>query len=438
MSFFKGLSADKLGCTKIVAPAEVIGRRGQLYKLLDISLPDDQAAPIIVSCRSEYSTDQSTVSNVGGAPTDIVGATNAAPIIVATKSPGGYIATLPNGRPVVITGVRGNAAANGSWNITIPGTLAVIGATFASPIEITTAAPHGYPTNAQVAINGVTGNTAANGNWSIVVTGASTFQLVGSVGNAGFIAGGTCTPANLLSLTGSDGTITATNFAYLAGGVCIPISGQNTGSGQDLLGSPLVGLLIWGVGGAHNELEFDIPSPRLAAQLTPIDPNNRPSINIGSGIQVPISASHVSLWVRNDANLSPVNNLALDNWIGCTTAAKVMAFVCPDGGSSRAILTRTIYAVGGNNTFKPDSLASGSSVRISVPPFAKRVRIQAGGATLDVNCTNNVGMAYRFFSIPSGWEDWVDFDPQTSTLEIFNRTSNNINWMQCVFDVSPI
>jgi len=438
MSFFKELSADKLGTSKIISPAAAIGNRGDLIKMLDISVPDNQAVSLIVSCRSEYSTDQSSSSNIPGLPITIVGATNAAPIMVATSQPGGYIASLPNGRPVVIVGVRGNFAANGSWNITIPGAVGVIGATFATPIEITTAAPHLYPTNAQVSIVGVTGNTAANGNWSIVVTGPTTFQLVGSIGNAGFVAGGTCTPQNLLSLTGSDGTITATNFAYLAGGTCTPISGTQ-GSGIDLVGSPLVGLLQWGVGGGHNELEFDIPSPRLASQLEPkLSPGNRPTVNIGSGIQVPISASHVSLWVRNDAALSPVNDASLQNWVGCLTAAKVIAFVCPDGGSSRAIITRTIYAVGGNNTFHPDTLAPNASVKINIPPFAKQVRVQAGGATLDLNFLNNVSMFYRVVSIPSGWEDWVGFDPQAGTIEIFNRTSAGINWMQCVFDVSPI
>jgi hypothetical protein len=64
--------------------------------------------------------------------------------------------------------------------------------------------------------------------------------------------------------------------------------------------------------------------------------------------------------------------------------------------------------------------------------------VQAGGATLDLNFLNNVSMFYRAVSIPSGWEDWVGFDPQAGTIEIFNRTSAGINWMQCVFDVSPI
>lgn len=66
----------------------------------------------------------------------------------------------------------------------------VSGATNASPIEITTAAAHGLSTGTVVLIFGVEGNTAANTEAPITVTGATTFTLDGSSGNAAYSGGG--------------------------------------------------------------------------------------------------------------------------------------------------------------------------------------------------------------------------------------------------------
>ena len=72
--------------------------------------------------------------------------------------------------------------------------LAVAGATKTSPIQITTALPHGLSTNNRLAIAGVTGNTNANGSWTIVVTSSTTFTLTGSTGNTTYSGGGTAFP----------------------------------------------------------------------------------------------------------------------------------------------------------------------------------------------------------------------------------------------------
>jgi len=60
---------------------------------------------------------------------------------------------------------------------------AITSSTNASPIAITTTAPHGYTTGQKVAIVGHTINTNANGRWVVTVTGASSFTLDNSVGN---------------------------------------------------------------------------------------------------------------------------------------------------------------------------------------------------------------------------------------------------------------
>ncbi len=69
------------------------------------------------------------------------------------------------------------------------GSHAITGATNATPIVITSAS-HGYFTNDVVIVTGVLGNTAANGTWAITKIDADTFSLTGSVGNGAYTSGG--------------------------------------------------------------------------------------------------------------------------------------------------------------------------------------------------------------------------------------------------------
>lgn len=69
---------------------------------------------------------------------------------------------------------------------------AVIGATNATPIEITTGAAHQLATGSVLVISGVNGNTAANGTFTITVTAANKYTLNSSVGNGAYTSGGTC------------------------------------------------------------------------------------------------------------------------------------------------------------------------------------------------------------------------------------------------------
>lgn len=61
-----------------------------------------------------------------------------------------------------------------------------------SPIVIT-ALSHGFSTGDIIEITGVVGNTAANGTWNITVVDAATFSLNSSTGNGAYISGGTAT-----------------------------------------------------------------------------------------------------------------------------------------------------------------------------------------------------------------------------------------------------
>jgi hypothetical protein len=71
---------------------------------------------------------------------------------------------------------------------------AITAASNASPIKITVA-NHGLNTGETVVIAGVGGNTAANGTWVITVVDASNFNLNGSAGNGAYTSGGTAVVA---------------------------------------------------------------------------------------------------------------------------------------------------------------------------------------------------------------------------------------------------
>lgn len=154
----------------------------------------------------------------------ITGATNASPIVITTSTNHGYI----TGDKIEILNVDGNIAANGTWTVTklsdttfsLDGstgngsfTKSITGATNATPIEITVSG-HGYSTGDSVVISGVGGNTAANGTWIITKTGTDTFTLNTSVGNGTYTTGGTvykvgataAKPINLYSFNTGNGT----------------------------------------------------------------------------------------------------------------------------------------------------------------------------------------------------------------------------------------
>jgi len=106
--------------------------------------------------------------------------------------------------------------------------IVVSGSTNATPIVITVAANSGLKTGDRLAISGVTGNTAANGEWTLELVTATTFKLLGSVGNGAH--GGTVRAAQIFDTTplmddhsvsveiGGNlvGTITLTSFASYA------------------------------------------------------------------------------------------------------------------------------------------------------------------------------------------------------------------------------
>lgn len=68
-------------------------------------------------------------------------------------------------------------------------TILITGATNATPIVITVAANSMLRSGERIAIAGITGNTGANGIWTVEAVTATTYRLLGSVGNGTY--GGT-------------------------------------------------------------------------------------------------------------------------------------------------------------------------------------------------------------------------------------------------------
>lgn len=131
--------------------------------------------------------------------------------------------------------------------------LLITGGTNATPIVATFAANSGLKTGDRVAIAGVTGLTGMNGEWTLEAVTATTFKLLGSVGNGTY--GGTPRCAHVFDTTplmkghsvnlavGGNlvGTITLTAFESLA---------EFTANDNSLLGAvqaPVVSAAVQGV-----------------------------------------------------------------------------------------------------------------------------------------------------------------------------------------------
>jgi len=142
----------------------------------------------------------------GGAGTDgyitTVGATTGQATVKSASVNTNAIAGIL-GYKLEITGPTTNFTAAqpvgnlGLYDISAAPTFTVTGATNASPIEITTSTAHGLSSQDTVTISGVVGNTAANGTFQVVSTGANTFTLNGSTGNSAYVSGGTVYPHKL-------------------------------------------------------------------------------------------------------------------------------------------------------------------------------------------------------------------------------------------------
>ncbi len=139
----------------------------------------------------------------------------------ATAGIGGRkIANFSSSMSLVTSGVAGTApdcdpmlkSLFGAAPTAKSGTVAITGATNATPIVVTAVA-HGLTTGDMVSITGVLGNTAANGLYFIAVLTVDTFQLLGSIGNAAYTSGGTVTKTALVYIP-TDAELSFTGWSF--------------------------------------------------------------------------------------------------------------------------------------------------------------------------------------------------------------------------------
>lgn len=132
----------------------------------------------------------------------------------------------------IITGTdslpgRSTTVSNPSTNDTANGV--VNGATNAAPVVIATTAPHGLTTGDVVVIASVGGNGGANGTFAIIVVDSTHFSLTGSTGTGAYTSGGTWTKtgsivlASTVTSTGPNDLSTATNWTTGA----LPVAADN-------------------------------------------------------------------------------------------------------------------------------------------------------------------------------------------------------------------
>src|SRR5215469_319267 len=146
-----------------------------------------------------------TSNIVGGLPVNVT-ATNPSGIILANPMPatmtldGGPITqavtNINTQTGIVVVNVRNAGGA-------VPGCInnAIVSATAASPIVVTTSAVHGMQTGDYAQVNFAQGLAGLNGRWQVTVTGSNTFSLNGSTGTGAYTGQGTVSGGDLFAVS---------------------------------------------------------------------------------------------------------------------------------------------------------------------------------------------------------------------------------------------
>jgi hypothetical protein len=217
------------------------------------------------------------------------------------------------------------------------------------------------------------------------------------------------------------------------------------------IGGPVVARVQWGVGGGQNQVEFDVPSPKLPSLTAPLgqSPDYQPMTNPGGGVQVYIGGtSHVSVYVRNDGNMASLANTlgqaalpaAPNDYIGSPTPVKVIVHIEPAMGTGHPSVERTIWVAGGITGQITSAITPGNAIVATVPPFGQSVRVQRtpSGLPVHLRFINNFGVTYREIDLGPNDEGPVSFDASTVSIAFQNTGAANITQLQAAFDVTPI
>jgi len=130
----------------------------------------------------------------------------------------------------------------------------VTGATNATPIVITTSVANGLVTGDQVVISGVTGNTAANGTFIITAVTSSSFELDGSVGNGAYGGGGTLFSPQQLNMSANFGFDNESNMFTATAPIRVSDTPLTTVTRKLTFIGPLASLL------GFNDVNMDPPA----------------------------------------------------------------------------------------------------------------------------------------------------------------------------------
>ena len=191
------------------------------------------AAEGIVTTYANSSTAATSAANltISSVITGSNGLTISGPTTATSANVG--VLSLTNANNYSGTTSLNSGTLNLGINNAIPGSFAAItGATGAgvSPIVITTTSTTGLQTGQTVMISGVLGATAANGSWVITVLNSTTFQLNNSTGNATYTSGGTWSndPVNINGGTLQASTAVTLPNAVTLNNAALTIAGSNS------------------------------------------------------------------------------------------------------------------------------------------------------------------------------------------------------------------
>jgi hypothetical protein len=241
---------------------------------------------------------------------------------------------------------------NGVWTSqALQGTKNITGATNATPIAITCTA-HGYSTGDTVVIASVGGNTAANGTWEITSTGADTFTLDGSAGNAAYTSGGTARLRN-------------NTRVMLASAVTQNIA--STGPGRAAWTS---------AGGANVVTTLDTTTFK--------EHRNSDNIAIAAGFTTGLAA----YWPTGTIDLSGYQQVSF--WIRQTTgtigaAGAVDLRLCSDAAGVTAVNTINIPNLAATGRWMPVTVDLGTALGSSIQSIALYVNTDNGAQTFLLN-----------------------------------------------------
>jgi hypothetical protein len=246
----------------------------------------------------------------------------------------------------------------------------IASSTNATPIQITTSAPHGYTTGDIVVIGGHATNTAANGTWQIGAAAGSTYTLltrqdgVNSTGNGVGGATGYCVDITTAATAADFGSAGGSN----SNGTDISITGQSLAAfgiwnasawtWTGLVAVPVVGIVLYDSTAGNDGIAWIDGTQQIYVGTQAVATNtaiavNRLSAAIANGTVIVFSdGSTATLTAQANVGDTSLTVSSLAGTVHRQATADVLTFNTVT--SSTAGLPMTPGA-GGSLTFTPDT-----------------------------------------------------------------------------------